>query len=250
MRPKLLFIFLVLVSLACSLPFIGDKAASNRAAIGSAPSTQPAITPTVNATSLPPATSDSEGSASAELQVMGTISVSLDGEIREFETGSVMMEGEAQTLSSWNRAPLSTIPDLYQFEVWAVPAGALSAEGADLEALNSTALSFSFSQQSPQAGQQLRFTFPAPDALETAGFGYVTVEGESYVEYVMTEGSLDINLEKVQPGEAAVFNGSFQGTLSFAGEMGDSEAEVDPERSIRVEGTFNFDALKYDPVFD
>jgi hypothetical protein len=52
----------------------------------------------------------------------------LDGETTVWQTGTMELEGEPVTLSSWYRAPLQTIQGLYNFDIFAVPEDVFSEQ--------------------------------------------------------------------------------------------------------------------------
>jgi hypothetical protein len=241
------------LTLACSLfgsgaepetPEMDVQPSPTRAATATTGSTysggdpfQSTATPTVSPEELQQAFSAS-----------GTITAMLDGEPRVWHTGSMETDGGPIDLSSWYHTPLQTFPDLYGFEIYAVPEETFTeGGGAEVAQASGAALTIDFSVDAPLAGQTLDFPLPSPEGLTSAEIGYIGVDGEQYVQFEMAQGSLQVTLVEAAPNEAAKLEGTFQGTLTYAGALGDPQAQSDPSRSIEIsEGEFSIQALPYD----
>lgn len=254
--PVLLTLAVALVTISCNL-FSSGLDDSGLLVTTIASPVAEATAPDLSESGVDPLLSTATPTVSAEdleqaFDMKGSVTANLDGEPRIWRTGSIEVEGEQVDLSSWYRAPLQTIPDLYNFDIYAVPEETFT-EGADAEVAQASgaALTISFSQNAPQAGQTVEFALPASEGLTSAAVGYIGVEGEQYNRFEMSEGRLEVTLVSVTPGEPAVLEGTFEGTLIFAGQLGDLEAQTDPSRSFQIsEGKFSVETLRYDPIFD
>lgn len=244
----------MLATLACSLPVLSDGASDMEPT--NAPATEPASPGPAVGTEvnpfLPTATPTVDVEAlQAAFHVTGTITAELDGELMEWQTGSVDAEGEPHELSNWYRAPLQTIDDLYEFEIYAIDPSSMADAASTGAAAGTETLTFSFSIQSPTNGQEVTFPLPAGDELTGAAIGYLVPDGEQFSRYQMTSGELKLSLPSVEPGQPAELSGTFSGTLTYAGLLGAQDAELDPERTINVAaGELSLESLPYDPIFD
>lgn len=254
-RYALLAAAFIAALLGCSLPFAeapsAEPGSTPAAAVSETPAESDAATE-VNPF-LPTATPTVDVAAMQEaFHVTGTISANFNGEPMEWQTGSIDAEGETLQLSDWYRAPLQTIADLYEFELYAIdPQSLVDAATAGTATSDSATLTLSFSVQSPSAGQTLTFPLPAGDGLTGADIGYLVPEGDQFGRYLMTSGELTLNLLQVEPGQPASLQGTFAGTMTYAGLLGDPDGELDPERVIEVsQGQVDLESVPYDPIFD
>jgi hypothetical protein len=253
--PASVLVILALAALACSLPFVGASTLEpqGQAEVDSPAESQGSTdsqggTPDVSGL-LPTATPTTDPSAFQQsFHITGDITAALDGEMKSWHTGWMEMSGEESSFSDWYRAQLDTVPDLYSFTLFGIPAQNVDGSGGPP---SGATLTLSFNLEGPEPGQSTDFTFD-----ESEGVGFASVEfrlpaGDQYERFTMTDGLLTVMATEATPGEPAALSGTFNGTLTSAGILGESDDQLDPSRTIQVsDGQFSVEELRYDPSFD
>ncbi|MGA9532928.1 MAG: hypothetical protein WBR18_09450 [Anaerolineales bacterium] len=253
--PSTMVLALALTLLACGLPFGGADGVDPEPPVRVDDSPEsPDSADAQQATRdlsllLPTATSTSDPSAFQQsFHITGDITAALDGERRAWHTGWMEMAGEDNSFSDWYRAPLGIVQDLYSFELFGIPAENVDGSGG---APSGATLSMSFNIDGPQAGQPTEFTFENSEGVGFANVEYRLPSGDMYERFTMTEGQLAVTVVSATPGEPASLSGTFEGTMTSAGILGESDDQLDPSRVIQVsDGEFSVESLRYDPSFD
>lgn len=253
--PASVLVILAVAALACSLPFVGaDTVEPQAQAEVDAPAESPGSEDSQQATRdvsalLPTATPTTDPSAFQQsFHITGDLTASLDGEMKSWRTGWMEMSGAENSFSDWYRAPLDIVSDLYSFELFGIPAQNVDGSGGPP---SGATLTLSFNLEAPEAGQSTDFAFEESEGVGFANVEYRLPSGDQYERFTMTDGQLTVMVTEATPGEPASLSGTFSGTLTSTGIMGESDDQLDPSRTIQVsDGQFSVEELRYDPSFD